>query len=232
MTNNATIFACADPLNTHWRLGALPPAQGHLLLIGWRLPSSAVDSGVPEVVGAILAHAFTSIARVTFPVSDDQQSAPQAWPDHGDDAVIFLRSDGLYQRAQAAFKGEPAIVKLISTCEPMTVVRMFEDPGYPWRLQGQVAVLSPRDSQVPDIDRNAVLSLISEQWIEHCAQLRGRGIEGVIRPGVDGDILGVYSLNDEFTRNLLEALEHAVRQAKFDWFCLPEEDFTNMLATA
>ncbi len=232
MTNNATIFSCANPINFHWQLGSLPPAQGHLLLIGWRLPSSAVDSGVPEVVGAILAQAFTSIARVTFPVSDDQQSAPQAWPVHGDDAVVFLRSNGLYQRAQAAIKGEPVIVKLMSTCEPMTAVRMFDDPGYPWHLQGQVAVLSRRDSPVPDIDRNAVLSLMSEQWIEHCAQLRGHGIEGVIRPGVDGDILGVYSPSDEFTRTVLGALEHAVRQASFDWSCLPEEDFTNMLATA
>lgn len=208
MTNQAAILACVDPVNAHWQLGPLPPAQGRMLLIGWRLPLPAVDSGVPEVVAAILARALTSVARVSFPVSDD---------------------------AAIALKGEAAIVKLVSTCEAETAVRMFADPGYPWHLQGQVALLSPLHSRAPKIDRKALLSLLSGHWTKPDGQLRqfhSLGILAVIRPGVDGDIGGVLSLSDGFANTLLEALECAAGNAQFAWFRLPEDDFANMLAKA
>jgi hypothetical protein len=232
MTNEATILACVDPVNAHWQLGPLPPAEGRLLLIGWSMPVHAVDSGVPEVVGAILARALTSIARVSFPVSEHDQVASREWGEPSVDDVRILSSGGLFERADAALKGEPAIVKLVSTCEARTALRIFEDSAYPWRLQGQVAVLSSLNSGPPDIDRKALLSLISDHWAEQCVQLRFRGIDAVIRPGVDGDILGVLSLTDEFTSRFLEAVEREAREAKFDWFLLTERDFSDTLARA
>lgn len=40
------VLACNDPVGTYWQLGELPPAQGKVMLIGWRLPVTPADSGV------------------------------------------------------------------------------------------------------------------------------------------------------------------------------------------
>lgn len=222
-----TIFACVDPANAHWQLGPLPPAEGRIILIGWHLSGSPVDSGVPEEIAAILANALTSIVRVSFPISETHHGASKKWG-NGDDKVRSLGGN-LIERVEAALRREPSNVALLSTRSPKMAARLFGDSAYPWRLQGQVAVLSALDAEPPRIDRKTLLSLIGDDWTKHAAQLHSCGIVGVLRPGVDGDIAGVLSLTDEFTATLIKALERAARLAKFNWLWLSENGFIDML---
>ncbi len=226
MTGKA-IFVCADPVNAHWQLGPLLPAQGHVLLIGWHVLGTSVDGGIPEEVGVTLARALTSIARVSFLVTET---------DHGvltapGDEVCHLGAGGFMQQAEAVLKREPLNIAMLSSCSPKTAARMFEDPGYPWCLQSQVVLLSTTDAGAPGINRQTLLSLMGDGWVGHVEQLRSCGITGVLRPGVDGDVAGFLSLTEEFSRTLLEALERQARRAKFDWFWLLENDFMERLPT-
>ncbi len=77
-----------------------------------------------------------------------------------------------------------------------------------------------------------MLSLIADDWAQQLVQLRCAGIVGGLRPGVDGDVVGVLSLSDGFTGTLLDALEHEARCAGFGWLRLSETDFKDMLAAA
>lgn len=230
MTANL-LLVCMDPAGSHWQLGPLPPAKGRMLLIGWRLTPRPVDDGVPDDVGAILTRALTSIARVSFPVSEMTRGASKEWS-HGDVQLRSLGDGGLIEHIKSAFNHAPTSTTLLSTRAAQAAARMFDDGGYPWHLQGQATVLSLRDAAPPDIDRQSLLSLIADDWAQQLAQLQCSGIVGGLRPGVDGDVAGVLSLSDGFTGDLLDALEHEARRAGFDWQRLPETDFMDTLATA
>ena len=112
----------------------------------------------------------------------------------------------------------------MSTRRPDTAVRLFDDAGFPWWLQGQVVLLSGPDAPPPDIDEEMLLALFGEDWTNHAASL-APGIEGVLRPGVDGDVAGLLSLTDAFEQVLLATLERDTRNAGFDWALLSEEAF-------
>lgn len=146
--------------------------------------------------------------------------------------VHSLGSGSLIERVAAALKREPQNVTLISTRSEKIAACLFEDPGYPWCLQGQVAMLSEREAIPPQIDRQALRSLIHDDWARHAMQLRSCGITGVLRPGVDGDVVGIFSLTDEFMPTLLDALEREARRARFAWLLLSESAFINLLGSA
>ena len=55
------------------------------------------------------------------------------------------------------------------------------------------------------MDRTTLLSLIDGDWARRAASLRSRGVAGVIRAGVDGDVAAVLSLDDTFGRALFDA---------------------------
>lgn len=218
MTRNNSLFACVGPTKAHWQLGPLHQARGQIILIGWRLAIIPLDEGVPSLVALTVARALTSVATVSFPVSELGHDA-----DSGKDLVRTLESGRLIRHA-------PRNVRFLSTRDPRKTIRLFQDPGYPWHLQGQVALLSPRHSDPPAIDRQDLFSLMEDDWLERSLQLISRGVVGVLRPGVDGDIAAILSLDDDFAKSLMEALESAAREAGFDWSLLPENKFIDALA--
>jgi hypothetical protein len=199
------------------------------MLLGWNLPSRPVDSGMPQEVGVVLARALVSIARVSFPASEIPFGVSRTWNNSHEDQALLLGSSGLTERAQALLKRTPSTVTLLTTRREETVIRLFEDAGYPWRLQGQIVLLSAPDAAPPDIDRQTLLSFIGDDWTKHAEQLRSIGIHCMLRPGVDGDIAGVLTLTKESKQALLDALAHQAQLAKFDWRLLSEKEFADSL---
>ena len=104
-------------------------------------------------------------------------------------------------------------------------MRLFDDAEFPWWLQGQVVLLSEADAPAPEIDEGSLLALFREDWTEHAASLARFGIDGVVRPGVDGDIAGLLCRSDAFEDAALAALELETRRAGFEWALLSEEAF-------
>jgi len=102
--------------------------------------------------------------------------------------------------------------KVIATSDASVAVQLFDDPEFPWWLQGQAVLLSREDGEAPDIDQRTIVMLLHDDWAERAATLATRGIEAVVRPGVDGDVAGILSLSDSFDEQLLVSLEREARQ--------------------
>ena len=222
---HTSIFACRDPRGLHWQLGPLPPATGRVTLLGWSQTTERHDAGVPDEVAGVLACALTSTARVTFPSSAATDRATRVWSPVGDDLVRALSGKGFGERVVAKLRGRPSHMALISTRQPETASHLFDDAGFPWWMQGQVVLLSGPDTLPTDLDEEALLALFSEDWTKHAAPLAAGGVDGIMRPGVDGDVAGLFSQSDKFEQRVLDALERETRVAGFDWAVLPEEAF-------
>ncbi len=229
--NANALFACLDPRQAYWRLGPLPAAVGRVMLVGWRVTPPPCDAGVPAVIAAVLARALTSVARVTFAGTVADPPPTASWTPCGADLIRVLNAGGYLERIGRVIKSASAAVTLVSTRSPETAIRLFEEPNYPWWLQGQVALLSEPDAPPPDIDRQRFLALLGDDWAARAAALAVTGFRGILRPGVDGDLAGILSLSEESERELLTALERAAGQAGLDWMPLTEDAFATALSS-
>ena len=220
-----SISACRDARGAQWQLGPLPPTHGRLTLIGWSQHAETRDGGVPEEVARVLARALTSIARVTFPSSLTKPVATDGWSPLGDDLVRLVAGSGIGERFVATLSGTPSGIALLSTRRPETAMRLFDDEGFPWWLQGQIVLLSKPDAAPPDVGEEALLGLFEDDWTDGAGSLTQVGIEGFVRPGVDGDVAGLLTLTDAFEEVVLAALERETRDAGFEWAPLSESAF-------
>lgn len=228
MTRTA-IFACPDAREPHWQLGHLPPKTGRFALIGWKEPGDVIEAGVPEAVAQMLARAFTAVARVTF-LADP--AGLDGWTPLKGDAIRTLASKGIASRVAAKLKGAPSEIALVSTRHPETAMRLFDDAGFPWWQQGQIILFAgeeppQREGERDDagaLDKQTVLDLFDDDWTARAMPLVSKGVTGVVRPGVDGDVAGLLSLTEGFLHTALEAVARQARFAGFDFEIVPEKE--------
>jgi hypothetical protein len=218
------ILICHDARGAQWQLGPLPPARGRLTLVGWTHPDADRDSGVPQDVAGVLARALTSVARVTFPSSRPGLPAAPAWSPFDGGLVRTLAGKHVVQRTVARLTGSPLGGSLISSRRPEVVTQSFDDPEFPWWLQGQALVMSAPDAEPPDLDEPTLTALFEDDWAARAARLQAVGVQGVMRPGVDGAIAGTLSLDDAFDRSFLDALEREARLAGMTWSIVREAE--------
>jgi hypothetical protein len=228
--STTSIFVCRDPRGSHWQLGSQPPESGSMTLIGWRQVPDPTDSELPQGVRVVLARALTSVARVTFPSSLTGASPGAAWTAHGNDQVREVTASGLGEHVRSTLKGRPKKLVLVSTRQPTTVMTVFEDAEYPWWLQGQILMLSAADANPPDVDLETLLALFEDGWTRHAPATSARGLDAVMRPGVDGDLAGLLSFSVASERRLLNALEAESRGGKLDWAIVDESTFADRYA--
>jgi hypothetical protein len=193
-----------------------------MTLIGWRVTPEPDEAGVPALIANVLVHTFATVARATFPSSSLDSVSQTSWALLGEDYVRGLSPESLAGRLRGALKGLPQQIVLISSRQPLTLRRMFDDPAYPWWLQGQVTLLSDPEGAPPEIDRDTLLSLIADDWSKRAGALVGLGVRGIVRPGVDGDMAGLLSLTDDFDKVFLRTLESETRRTGLDWAELEE----------
>jgi hypothetical protein len=186
-------------------------------LVGWSQAAERHDGGVPAEVAGVVARALTTVARVTFLSSAVHAAATNVWSPLDGDLVRVPAPKGVAGSIAATLRGAPSGIQLVSTKRPETAVRLFDDAGFPWWLQGQVVVLSKPEAPPPEIDEETLLALTGEEWTSIAARLALAGVDGVLRPGVDGDVAGLLSLTDAFEQVVLAALESETRRAGFDW---------------
>lgn len=67
-------------------------------------------------------------------------------------------------------------------------------------------------------------------WARHIDQLTSSGVVGLLRPGVDGDVAGLFSFTRQTHHNLLNALEQEARRAGLSWMLVSEADFAQRLS--
>ena len=173
----------------------------------------------------VLARALTSVARVTFPCSHPPVVVTPASSTIGDDLIRVVTRTGIGGRIVGRLRGTPADITLVSTRRPETAVRLFDDEGFPWWMQGQVVLLSEPDVAPLEIDQELLLALSGDAWTTHAASLAAAGIAGIVRPGVDGDVAGLLTLTDAFEQECARRARRETRRAAFEWAMLTEEAF-------
>lgn len=226
---NGSIHVCDDPVAAHWQLGKLPARSGRLILVGWHHAIDPAEAIVPPSLVRAMASAMTSVARVTFFSSEhsaeQQRLARSEWSHVEGDDVRAIPADGWRDRARAMLGGMPATIVQLSTVRAHVAERFFDDADYPLWLRAQVALLSAPASPPPVVDRKTLLALIDEDWTGRAGLLADQGVLGILRPGVDGDMLGFLSLDDAFGAAFVEAMAVAIQSAGFDWTNVGEADF-------
>ena len=201
------------------------------MLLGWEQVPKSVDGGIPDAVAAMIARALTGVARITFLASTSEMAiSSNVWSFMGECFVRRVGKTGLAGRIQSVF--DPILHKavLVSTRCPKTAARLFDDGAFPWWLQGQVAILSKPEAAPPNLDLATLLSLMSDEWSTRTVDLSSAEIMGVLRPGVDGDVVGLLSLTSSFETTMLHALKSETIQASFEWAVLSEAAFIDRLA--
>jgi hypothetical protein len=82
----------------------------------------------------------------------------------------------------------------LSTCDASVARTLFDQPRFDWTQQTQVVLLSLVDAPGPELDLNLTQAL----WRGGSSQARSAldqlGVQLVLRPGVDGAVVGVVGL--------------------------------------
>ena len=181
-------------------------------MLGWRLDPAPVDAGVHAPIDRILADALTSCGRVTFLWSPDETGATR------DDDIIYATDPAAgLSRLGARLAGLPDRLSLIATRNSDTAARMFDVLGFDWTRQGQIALVSVPDALPPTLDRSTILELLSSDWLMRCGEFEGGPVRAVLRPGIDGDVAGLFSADYRVENRILEALEAACRASGTRW---------------
>jgi hypothetical protein len=225
-----SIFVCHNPVETYWQLGQTATVRGNFALIGWRISPTPIDGGMPGAVAEILARTMVSATQVIFPSSYATGNSASEWKSVGDDSICVLKEESLIKRALNSLSDIPSKITLLSTRQIEKVIGLFDDAAYPWWMQGQVALLSEPEKTTPKIDRQTFLSLFESDWMQQALELQSIGIQGVLRPGTDGDTAGFLFVRETFRNVFLTSLENESRVANFDYRLLLEADFTSALA--
>jgi hypothetical protein len=213
MSNEKGFLLCENPEPTKWQLTA--PLQGNLWILGWRrMPEYEIEGGVPDEVAEILAKSLTSTALVTFPSIE---------PAIGTGDYVQRIDAGLLESLEAAFLRIPGAFNLISTTRPESAKLLFNAGGFPWYLQGQIILLSPLGSQPPVLNRKTLFSVMEANLQADFNMLSLIGVQAIIYPGVDGDVVGIVSSSLAFESEILRAIESEAVRSGFSWQVVAED---------
>jgi hypothetical protein len=220
VTDGPAFIIAPDPKSRMWQL---PRVQsGRFSLLSWRVAvEDSRHSVVPAEVANVIARALTRIAWVMFPTSMPPKPAPS-------DFVEVLTARGMVQRMKDWASRTPNRIFLVSTREPTSMQRLFDDGGFPWWMQGNVALLSDACAHPLRLDRRRLLAILDLDAIDRHV-LAAQDMWGILVPGVDGAVAGIISRDDADQKRVASALEQEARAAGFGWLVATEDQFSDFL---
>jgi hypothetical protein len=142
--------------------------------------------------------------------------------------VALMLAGVLVKHAVANFPRK--INKSVSIVHAVTVEQAqpaFNDEYFDWTRRGQVILLSPPNAQPPAISERS-LEVARDPARLH--RLSDDGFSGVILPGVDGDVAGIYTFSADLRDKLLAELEAACHGAEAEFRIVREDQFADELA--
>jgi hypothetical protein len=170
-----------------WQLPVSPGLATERILIGWSLDRDLVDAEVPPVVARLIATTLCRHATLTF------ASAIRA--PFG--ATLLPRSWRLGQHFQ-----------WITTADPEQATNgIFYTESFSWSQQGQVVVLS-QPNVVPALEERHLELAHPEATFP---ELVRAGAVGLMLPGVDGQVAGLYVFDEPHARRIIHALKESVK---------------------
>ena len=115
---------------------------------------------------------------------------------------------------------------MVSTTDPSVAIALFDDATYSWTQQGQLAMLSGEDTPAPDLTAEQIRALI-ESLSPGIAQQAG--FTGMLLPGVDGDVAGLWIFDPVAKRQLMKALLRWCEAAGYRLTNTTEDEFRESL---
>lgn len=226
------IFCCRNIKNSQWQLTPIAKDTGSLVLLGWKETPADRDGQISGRLSSIISNTLSTTARVSFPRSTIKTKCSQSdgWCQDNSDLIRNLGKGGITGRVSALAKSLPLKIHLISTENPESVASLFDDPIYPWWLQGQAAFLSRPGNSAPEISRQTVLALLNRDWGVEISNLISTGVQGLFIPGVDGDVAGLYSFSSSFEKLFFSEIQRQCQLLNVRWEECEEEAFSENLA--
>ena len=211
MIYKGEIFVCTDAKGAIWQLGTLPPPIGEVMLVSWKTSAAAVDAGVPQEIATIFIDAMLALGNILFPVAEP---------------IPLADGDQILLKGRIPFRR----MRLLSTRNRDSARLLFDDGNYPWWMQGQAAVLYENQHFNDSLTPKDFQKLFSDGWAVGAADLCARGAAAVIRPGVDGDVFGLFTAEVARQAAFSSELEKAAGLAGYRFRKLSETDLTSELA--
>jgi hypothetical protein len=150
MSVGPVLLATRGPLALPWQLAQADESLP-FFLVGWSVPPAPDrNSGVPKPIADAFARALVRVGRLTFPRSCEPPSSPRTLSRQ-------MKPVGIAERLNTAFGSTPSKFWAVTTTDPKVASELFDDPGFPWWLQGQGALVSKGDP-VPSLDRATPLA--------------------------------------------------------------------------
>jgi hypothetical protein len=173
------------------------------------------------------------MARLTFPCSELGKPARSGWTAlHSDHIVVVKRGSSALTNLVRSLARQPSDMVLLSTREAETAWRMFDDAGNPWSLQGQFGLVSDLENPPPAVESDFELlaSLFEPAWAGALPELMRRGVKAVLRPGVDGDLVGILSSTRAYEETVLASLFQVAASSSLSCALVSEAEFRDQLA--
>jgi hypothetical protein len=180
---------CPAVVNPRWQLQDQLNFGLPIALLAWSRTTSDVDSGPPPDVAGLLARALVLAHRASFLVADEVLPSQMAVA--GSTSVQAIPSRGAASALAAPWHGEPTRWNWLSTCDANVARTLFNQAGFDWTLQAQVVLLSPADAPAPVLNLELTQAVWRGGSPPALAGLAAAGVQMVLRPGVDGAVVGV-----------------------------------------
>lgn len=215
MSAAATVLLCSEPQSSQWQVGS--PRRGRLLLIGWTSLLPTTDAGMPPWMRETLARTLTRSHRVTFPSTVVSEGDAET--------SIPLAVGGLWRRLASR---EPRGFSLITTQRASVVTQAFDDPGFPWWMQGQTLLMSSVDRPAPALSGDDVLRLIDspENSVE---LLKAHDLTAQLCAGVDGDVAALITIGESTRSAFTKTLHDVAAEMGMEAHWLEESEFAKRL---
>ncbi|MBN1605163.1 MAG: hypothetical protein JW940_00945 [Polyangiaceae bacterium] len=120
-------------------------------------------------------------------------------------------------------------LRLVSTRAPEVAKTLFDDPAFPWWVQGQVVLIGNAPPMAVSSLEN-VLELVDPSTNIDAHQLAALGVLSCLRPGADGAVAAVVSSSETVHTALINAFELEARRDGFEWLDLSDLQFVDAVA--
>jgi len=108
------------------------------------------------------------------------------------------------------------------------VRQAFDAEYFHWSHRGQIIFLSPLEAQPPTLSEEC-LNLATDS--ENLYKLNDMGVIGLILPGVDGDLAGIYTFTKKLQNELINELKTVCIRNEVKFLEVSEDLLMEVLAT-
>jgi hypothetical protein len=140
--------------------------------------------------------------------------------------VARLIASALVSHSRVTFAERPTL-SLVHTTDAGAAQRLFDSEGFDWTMGAQVVFLSAPSAPPPAVSEAHMRAAFDGAQFDGIA---GTGATGLLLPGVDGDVAGLYAFSDRLWDGLASALRCACRNSGAVWREVEEGEFSELVA--